>query len=153
FVQATVHLVLFGMVVKLFSVQRDRDFIYLAMLAFLEVLSAAILTVDSIFLGALCVFLLISVWTFVALEMRRAAMSAGRLQSSLVDRSDVVRKRRRMKMFSFSLSVTGLALVSGILVFSTAIFFMMPRLSGGYLSKLAQQSDLVTGFSDTVSLG
>ena len=152
FVQATVHLVLFGMVVKLFSVQRDRDFIYLAMLAFLEVLSAAILTVDSIFLGALCIFLLISVWTFVALEMRRAAMSAGRLQSSL-DRSDVVRKRRRMKMFSYSLSVTGLALVSAILVFSTAIFFMMPRLSGGYLSKLAQQSDLVTGFSDTVSLG
>lgn len=153
FVQATVHLVLFGMVVKLFSVQRDRDFIYLAMLAFLEVLSAAILTVDSLFLGALSLFLLIAVLTFIALEMRRAAVAAERLQSTTLERTDVERKRRRMRLFSYSLSATGLVLVVAILLFSTGIFFVLPRLSGGYLSKLAQQSDLVTGFSDSVSLG
>src|SRR5262245_25816390 len=43
FVAATVHLVLFGMVVKLFSVQRNRDHVYLAILAFLEVLGSAVL--------------------------------------------------------------------------------------------------------------
>ena len=153
FVDATVHLVLFAMVVKMFSVQRDRDFIYLAMLAFLEVLAAAILTVDSLFLGALCVFLLISVLTFIALEMRRAAGDAARLQSSSLERSEIIRKRKRLKLFSYSLSATGLVLVAAILLFGTGIFFVLPRLSGGYLSKLAQESDLVTGFSDSVSLG
>ena len=153
FVQATVHLVLFGMVMKLFSIQRDRDYMYLAILAFLEVLSAAILTVDSVFLGALCIFLFIAVLTFMALEMRRAARDALRLQSTALERSDIVRKRRLFKQFPYSLSAIGLALVLAIFVFSTAIFFLLPRLSGGYLSKLAQQNDLVTGFSDTVALG
>ncbi|MGC2323339.1 MAG: hypothetical protein WA463_11970, partial [Terriglobales bacterium] len=46
FVAATVHLVLFIMVVKVFSVQRDRDHVYLAIIAFLSVLAAAVLTVD-----------------------------------------------------------------------------------------------------------
>lgn len=153
FVQATVHLVLFGMVVKLFSVQRDRDYIYLAILAFLEVLSAAILTVDSVFLAALSIFLLIAVLTFIAFEMRRSAMAAGRMQSHSVEPPEALRKHRKRNLFPYSLSATGLCLVVAILVFSTGIFFLLPRLSGGYMSKLAQQSDLVTGFSDTVSLG
>src|SRR4051812_36615401 len=58
FVTATVHLVLFSMVVKIFSVQRDRDHVYLAVLAFLEVLAAAVLTVDSLFLFFFCLFML-----------------------------------------------------------------------------------------------
>src|SRR5512146_2810002 len=65
FVMATVHLLLFGIIVKMFSIHRDRDYAYLTMLAFLEVLSAAILTVDSVFLGALGIFLLVCVGGFV----------------------------------------------------------------------------------------
>src|SRR3954471_10596853 len=59
FVTATVHLVLFIMVAKMFSVQRERDHVYLAVISFLMILSAAILTVDSFFLAAFCVFLLL----------------------------------------------------------------------------------------------
>ena len=44
FITATVHLVLFVLVVKLFSVHRDRDRMYLAVISFLMLLSAAILT-------------------------------------------------------------------------------------------------------------
>ena len=52
FLEATVHLVLFVMVVRLFSAQRDRDFYFLSVIAFLMVLAAALLTVDSVFLLA-----------------------------------------------------------------------------------------------------
>jgi hypothetical protein len=38
FVLATVHLLLFGIVIKMFSIYRDRDYAYLAMLAFFEIL-------------------------------------------------------------------------------------------------------------------
>src|SRR6185369_13873381 len=137
FVQATVHLLLFGMIVKLFSVQRARDFVYLAMLAFLEVLSAAILTVDSVFFAALSVFLLIAVLTFIALEMRRSALEAGTLQNIEIQR--INSKKKRPQIFSYSVSTTGLVLVGAILLASVAIFFALPRLSGGYMSKLAQQ--------------
>lgn len=153
FVQATVHLLLFGMVIKLFSVQRDRDFLYLAILAFLEVLSAAILTVDSVFLGALSLFVLVAVLTFVALEMRRSAQAAATLQHASLEPPRSSRNRGRLRFFRYSLSTMGVGLVLSILAFSVAIFFLLPRLSGGYLGNLSQQNDLVSGFSDSVQLG
>src|ERR1051326_120924 len=76
FVSATVHMVLVIMLAKIFSVQRDRDYLYLATLAFMEVLAAAILTVDSVFLAAFCVFMILAVSTFVSMEMRRSAAKA-----------------------------------------------------------------------------
>src|SRR5581483_5014445 len=45
FVSATVHLVLALMVVRLFSAHRDRDYVFLAILSFLAVLAASVLTV------------------------------------------------------------------------------------------------------------
>ena len=53
---ATVHLVLFVMVVRLFSAKRDRDYYFLAVISFLMVLAAAVLTVDSTFLLAFAAF-------------------------------------------------------------------------------------------------
>src|SRR5262249_32147294 len=72
FVAATVHMVLFSMVIKIFSVRRDRDLVYLAILAFMMVLAAAVLTVDTLFLLAFSVFIVVAIATFVSMEMRRS---------------------------------------------------------------------------------
>ncbi len=145
FVTATVHLVLFSMVVKVFSVQRDRDHLYLAVLAFLEVLAAAILTVDTVFLGTFCLFLLLAVTTFVSMEMKRsAAAAAARARES---GGPVARS------LALSLSGAGVAIVLAILLGTTAIFFILPRLSAGYLSAFAPRNQWVSGFSDNVRLG
>lgn len=147
FVTATVHLVLFGMIVKLFSVQRERDHVYLAVLAFLEVLSAAVLTVDTVFLVAFGVFTLTALVTFITMEMRRSALAATNLAAASS------RTPRRWDRFELAVSKTCLAISLGIAVFGTGIFFLLPRLSYGYLSKLTQQNTLVSGFSDNVTLG
>ena len=76
FVSSAVHLVLFVLVVRLFSARRDRDYYFLAVIAFLMVLAAAVLTVDSTFLLALIAFMLTAVVTFILMEMRRASASA-----------------------------------------------------------------------------
>ena len=73
FVSPTVHLVLFVLVVRLFSARRDRDHYFLAVIAFLMVLAAAVLTVDSTFLLAFARFMLTAVVTFILMEMRHAA--------------------------------------------------------------------------------
>src|SRR5215471_7766136 len=70
FVTATVHLVLFVMVVRLFSATRERDYYFLAVIAFLMVLAAAVLTVDSTFLLAFAGFMLMAVVTCILMEMR-----------------------------------------------------------------------------------
>jgi transglutaminase-like putative cysteine protease len=145
FVAATVHLVLFSMVVKIFSVQRDRDHLYLAILSFLAVLAAAILTVDSVFLAAFSAFLLLAVTTFVSMEMKRSSQAA------------LARAREGMgpapRAMAIALSGAGLAIVVSILLFAAGIFFILPRLSAGYLSNFAPQNQWVSGFSDNVRLG
>jgi hypothetical protein len=89
FVTATVHFVLLLTLVRLFSARRNRDYVFLAVLAFLMILAAAVLTVDSTFLFLFAVFMLAAILTFILLEMRRAWESAsihGREPSAAVKR-------------------------------------------------------------------
>ncbi len=146
FLTATVHLVLFGMVVRLFSVHKDRDHYMLAVLAFLMVLAAAVLTVDSVFLFAFAGFMLMAVVTFVLMEMRRSSHTASIPAREPLDRLSY----RRMAFF---LAGTSPVLVTLILAGAAAIFFLLPRMSAGYLGSFAAGSDMTIGFSDRVQLG
>src|SRR5579864_1220301 len=76
FLGATVHLALFAVVVRMFSLRRERDHVMLAILAFLMVLAAAVLTVDSTFLLFFAAFMFMAVATFVLMEMRRSGRAA-----------------------------------------------------------------------------
>jgi transglutaminase-like putative cysteine protease len=146
FLTATVHLVLFGMVIRIFSVHKERDYYMLAVLAFLMVLAAAVLTVDSVFLFAFAAFMLMAVVTFVLMEMRRSSLTASIPAREPSDRLTY----RRMAFF---LAGTSPVLVVLILAGASAIFFLLPRTSAGYLGSFAGGSDMATGFSDHVQLG
>src|SRR6267143_3602936 len=146
FLTATVHLVLFGMVIRLFSLQRARDHFMLAVLSFLMVLAAAVLTVDSVFLFSFAGFLLVAVITFVLMEMRHSvAEDSGRAQEP----KDTAPYRR----MASGLLATAPTLMVMILAGGSLIFFLLPRVSSRYLSNYASGSDLSTGFSDRVQLG
>jgi protein-glutamine gamma-glutamyltransferase len=146
FVSATVHLVLFVMVVRLFSAKRDRDYYFLAILSFLMVLAAAVLTVDSTFLLAFALFMLMAVATSVLMEMRRAAAKATVQASSSGD--DMSHRRMALSLASAS-PVIALSIMLG----AVAIFFVLPRVSNRYLSAFARSREISTGFSDQVQLG
>jgi transglutaminase-like putative cysteine protease len=146
YVTASIHLVLFSLVVKIFSIQRERDYVYLSLLAFLAVLAASVLTVDTAFLASFFIFILLAVNTFVSMEVRRSLKKAAHCgQPPAVPRSE--------RRFSLSLSSIGTVIVLGIIGGSAALFFLLPRFSAGYLSNFSSQSDLVTGFGDKVQLG
>ena len=146
YVTASVHLVLFSMVVKIFSVQRDRDHLYLAILSLLAVLAASVLTVDSVFFAAFCIFVLLAVSTFVSMEMRRSVAKSTNFGLTPAQ----PKARRRLNL---SLSSTALVLVIAIVVGSTVLFFLLPRFSAGYLSTYAPKGDVISGFSQNVNLG
>jgi protein-glutamine gamma-glutamyltransferase len=146
FLTATVHLVLFLMVVRLFSLQRPRDHYWLAVLSFLMVLGATVLTVDSVFLFSFAGFLLIAVITFVLMEMRH----------SLTEEHARAREPRIASPYDrmrYILLATAPLLVLLILAGGLLIFFLLPRVSSRYLSAYAPSNDLSTGFSDRVQLG
>jgi protein-glutamine gamma-glutamyltransferase len=146
FLNATVHLVLFVMVVRLFSAQRARDHYFLSVISFLMVLAAALLTVDSVFLLAFGGFLLMAVATFVLMEMKRASAKA---TIQCKESSDP----RAYRHMAFSLAIATPLLVVLILMGGAAIFFVLPRISAGYLSGYSPVGELTTGFNDRVQLG
>ena len=146
FLVATVHLVLFGMVIRLFSLQRARDHFMLAVLSFLMVLAAAVLTVDSVFLFCFAGFLLVAVVTFVLMEMRHSiAEDQGRAQEP----KETAPYRRMANVLLATAPILMLMILAG----GSLIFFLLPRVSSRYLSAYAPGSDLSTGFSDRVQLG
>ncbi len=146
FLTATVHLVLFITVMRIFSLRRDRDRYFLAVIAFLMVLAAAVFTVNSLFLLLFAGFMLAAVTTFVLMEMNNAARKAAFLESGF---GGVVGERRMTR----SLVAITPILVGGILLAGTLIFFLLPRVSAGYFSAYSPVSQLSTGFSDHVELG
>jgi hypothetical protein len=144
FVFATAHLVLFSLVMKIFSVRRDRDLLYLAVLSFGLVLFAVVLTVDTLFLFTFALFILAAMATFISLEMRRSERELGAAPLS----------QRQAPAFYPSLAAVSIMLGALTLAGAGLIFFILPRLNSvGYLRNLGTESSLTTGFSQEVRLG
>lgn len=142
---ATIHLLLFATLVRLYSARTNRDSAFLCVLAIGAMLASAILTVGTEFLAALTVFLVLAVSTFVALEMRRSA--AGAVSPAIDLGSPLARHlNRALLLISVFVAVSALAL-GGVL------FFLIPRFTTGYLSAFNLRPTLMTGFSDNVTLG
>ncbi|HEY6767486.1 MAG TPA: DUF3488 and transglutaminase-like domain-containing protein [Candidatus Sulfotelmatobacter sp.] len=146
FLNSTIHLVLFAIIIRMFSLRRDRDHLMLAILAFLTVLASAVLTVDSAFLFCFAGFLLVAMSTFVLMEMRRSLRRATIEARHASDAGDDHR-------FALSLMRLAPSLMLTILVGSAGLFFLMPRMSAGYMGSYSFGNDFSTGFADQVRLG
>jgi protein-glutamine gamma-glutamyltransferase len=142
---AAIHLLLFAMIVRLFSATTTRDYLFLALLAFSTLLASAILTVDTSFLFFFLVFLALAVSTFIGLEMRRSA--EGAVHPQIVPGSSSARKLQT------ALGITSAVVAVASLLAGTIIFFIIPRFNAGYLSGFNLQPSLISGFSDDVELG
>jgi len=173
---ATVHLVLFATVVKVFSARTYRDYAYLVTLSFLMMMAAAILTVSSTYLFGLTLYVLFSISTFISYEMKRSGEAGGgRAQDSgyglrssgtgvrhSVDPSSpgsgretgISNRESRVHRTALerALIKTTLGLAAGIALLASALFFAIPRYRTGYLS-LGSTAEKITGFSEKVDLG
>ena len=142
---AAIHLMLFAALVRLYSARTNRDFAFLAVLAFTCMLASAILTVETSFLITLAIFLALAVSTFVALEIRRSA--AGAVSPRFEPGSPMANQLNR------ALGLTSVLVAVSTLLIGGFLFFLIPRFTTGYLSALNLQPSLMTGFSDNITLG
>jgi len=137
---AVVHLLLFTLLVRLYSARTTRDHLFLAMVAFGLVLVSAILTIDTAFLGFLIVFLLLCISTFMGLELRRSAEGAA--SPPLASGTAAARRLHR------ALGLTTASLSLGAVLGGGVIFLLLPRITAGFLSNYNFQPNLLAGFSD-----
>lgn len=140
FLQATVHLVFYLAVVKILTARSNRDYLYTATIAFLEILAAAILSASLNFLLFLGLYLLSAIAAFTSAEIRRAMQKPHQIARSGLRR--------------FHPRLAGLAafLACGILVLTAGMFFLLPRTANATLGRLVPRRFHLPGFSNEVSL-
>ena len=145
---ATVHLVLFTTVIKIFSARTYRDYGYLATLSFMMMLAGAILTVSTTYLVFFGLYVVLAISTFISYEIKRGMESATRAPEGPFRKP---RQNRAAVEGALMRAAVGLAV--GIFLLATVLFFVIPRYRTGFLTALSSQSQNITGFSETVNLG
>src|SRR5882724_4496643 len=73
FIPATVHLICYLAVLRILSARTNRDYFFVKIIAFLELLAASILSAKLSFFVFLALFLIFGVATFSSSEIRRSS--------------------------------------------------------------------------------
>ena len=138
FVTASIHLVLFLELAKLAQEKEDKDYLYLIILAFLQVLAASSLTIDMSFILTLFLFLVALVSTLMSYDIYRSQRESGGTGDVEIDGP---------------LGGMSLWASTWIVILGLALFFVIPRVGTGYFSRAASQALLLSGFTESVELG
>ncbi|MDQ3819805.1 MAG: DUF3488 and transglutaminase-like domain-containing protein [Acidobacteriota bacterium] len=160
-VSALAHLIVFLSAVKLLQVKSDRDWVFLYLISFFEVLLSAGLSLSPLFLLTLSLYSLFALGTILAFEIRKARRSVKVVETRLLVAPDSTLFRRLRKRGAGSKRASEakrLPLVSFVLmllIFGLALplFLIVPRSTSSALARTGDGSTGFVGFSDSVSLG
>jgi transglutaminase-like putative cysteine protease len=136
--------------IKLLQRKSDRDWIFLYIMAFFQVLLAAGLSISAMYLFAFVMYIFVMACTIILFEMKRT--------DRLVEGKASVRPKPDEDSKFVSLPVrripaVAVGLIVLIVAFATPMFFLLPRVGGAGIGGSAGTVSTSSGFSDTVRLG
>jgi transglutaminase-like putative cysteine protease len=150
---ALAHMTLFVSAAKLLQNKRDRDWVFLYLVSFFQMLLSAGLTFNATFVASLGTFLFFFVSTLAAFEIRRARreVTAGDIEivTPVKESSRAGNKRGRVR-YLVAASIAQIVLVG---VLTLPFFFFIPRFGGGGVARGFGEGQALTGFSEDVRLG
>jgi len=154
------HLILFLSTVKLLQRKADRDWFFLYLISFFEVLLAAGLTSGPAFLATLILYLLCALSTVVAFEIQKARRKVPATQTRLLVPRDStlfrklpMRLWRRRYLETRRLPIVSVGLLLLIVVLALPFFLIAPRTASSALKRGGNGVAGFIGFSDSVTLG
>ncbi len=136
--------------IKLLQKKGDRDWIFLYVMAFFQVLLAAGLSISALYLAVFVIFILLMTATIILFEVRRTGSQKfdrrkDKFGPITLGASETL-SNQRLPLISFSL----LAL---IVLVATPLFFFLPRVGGAGIGGSMGSGSIYSGFSETVRLG
>jgi protein-glutamine gamma-glutamyltransferase len=160
-VTALVHFTLLLSAIKLFQVKADRDWLFLYLISFFEVLLAAGLSLDPSFLFGLGIYVFCALLAVVSFELKKSRRLAPEGESRLLIANDPKLFRRRAGAPQSGGArvlrrLPAAALCLFVLIFALAlpIFLVTPRAAqGAWAMRGGVASTGFVGFSDQVRLG
>ena len=140
FFTATLHGVCFLAAVKILTAETNRDYLYTAAVAFMELIGAALLSFQSAFFGWLALYIFFAIAAFTSAEIRRG-----------FERSDLVVHPPRSRV-AWRLAAITCAATCGIVVLTAGLFLILPRTARA-AAMLFPNAPRLTGYSGVVDLG
>lgn len=161
-VGALAHFIILLSLVKLFAARQDRDWLFLYLISFFEVLLSAGLSLSPRFVAALTLYAFAALTTVVCFEIRKARRSVreGETKYFRVPRSGLFRRlfgvgREAQPRVADSRRFLLVSLCLLLVIFGLAlpIFFFAPRLTGSALARAEGGVGGLVGFSDELTIG
>jgi transglutaminase-like putative cysteine protease len=158
-VGAIAHLIVFLSAIKLLQVKADRDWVFLYLISFFEVLLAAGLSFSPVFLVALIMYLVCALSTVIAFEIHKARQTLTRVETRLLVAPDSIVFRRlarhgaRGSVEVRRLPAIAFVLLVLICLLALPLFLAAPRGSGGAFARSSRAPGSFVGFSESVTLG
>ncbi len=160
FIPATLHLILAMILLKIHQVKLDRDYFQIIILDFLLVLAASSLTINFSFLAGFLSFVMVCLVVLITFEIRRSSRDASRTASAAGASAPplTLRPARGMPLSAQKAARRAIVRISGaalgaILVGGALFFFGLPRVGGGYFSRVHFRQSSLSGFTDRIQLG
>jgi protein-glutamine gamma-glutamyltransferase len=144
-------LILLLTAIKLFQKKGDRDWLFLYLMSFFEVLLAAGISISPLFLACLILYLLATLCAIITFEIRKTS----RLVTSVDKTKPTVEDKKlesKNKLIT-RLPATSIILLVLIIAVGTPLFFALPRVGSAGLGNNQNFFSSLTGFSDSVTLG
>ena len=135
--------------IKLLQRKSDRDWIFLYIMAFFQVLLAAGLSISALYLVAFVAFVFFMVSTISLFEMRKT-------ERAVEERATVKGEQPKSKLTlpGFGrIPLTAFALILFIIGLATPMFFFIPRVGGAGIGADPGGVSTRSGFSDRIQLG
>ena len=151
---AVIRFVLFASACKLVVAKTSRDWLWLYLIAFLEVVLAAGMMVSALFFLLLIVFLFVAISALVTFEMRNAGVESSPQDARIEFCLEKTGSRRVARAPRARLiSVFAAAALCLILLFALPLFLAMPRLHRSPVGGRLLRTEALSGFSTSVRLG
>ena len=137
--------------IKLLQKKSDRDWIFLYLMAFFEILLAAGLSISAVYLATFVLYLLVMVCTIIAFEIRKTSRNVIRRTTGLIKNEDETQAESSLSIRRLPTMAVGLITV--IVCIGLPLFFFLPRVGGAGLGSGGAGVSTRSGFSDVVKLG
>ncbi len=134
--------------IKLLQKKSDRDWAFLYLISFFEVLLAAGLSISPLYLVSFVLYLLTAICAVVTFEIRKT--------SRAVEKNSTTKQESRInldKTSIFRLPRASVSILLLLIIVAVPMFFTLPRIGGAGLGSSASGLSGFTGFSDSVRLG
>ncbi len=134
--------------IKLLQKKSDRDWAFLYLISFFEVLLAAGLSISPLYLVSFVLYLLAAICAVVTFEIRKT--------SRAVEKNSTTKQESRInldKTSIFRLPRASVSILLLLIIVAVPMFFALPRVGGAGLGSSASGLSGFTGFSDSVRLG